>query len=145
MKTLSMAALTLLLCCACADPSAEGPAGSFITKGVPPDVASAEARWNESGITDYTMDVTIGECFCPGPMEYSVTVVDGQVTEHTSPSVLKHPEALTVERLFHWLSAWGPDAVEATFNGYGVPIEADVDAPNVADEQAHYVVTFEAT
>jgi hypothetical protein len=78
-------------------------------------------------------------------MEYSVTVVDGQVTEHTSPSVLKHPDVLTVDELFTWLGQWGPDAVTATYNDVGVPIEARGDAKNVVDERADYTVRFRAT
>jgi len=142
-RLMFFAMLVLLLGVSCGDPAAmpqanEGP-------GEPPtDLASAQEAWRHAGITDYTMDVKVTGCFCPQPLEYTVTVVDGQVTEHTSPPDLKHPEDLTVELLFSWLGQWGANDVQATYNEYGVPIEAHVDAPNVADEQADYAVTFQA-
>jgi hypothetical protein len=141
-----IAALVLVLALGCAKTTDTTVAGGDQQNAGPPtDLASAEAVWKEAGITDYTMDVTVTGCFCPAPMNYSVTVLDGQVTEKTYPADLKHPEALTVDLLFRWVGAHGDDAVQATYNDVGVPIEAHVDAPNIADEQADYAVTFKQT
>ena len=36
----------------------------------------------------------------------------------------------------------GPDGSTVTYNDVGVPIEMHLDAPDVANDQAHYTVTF---
>jgi uncharacterized protein DUF6174 len=109
------------------------------------DATSAEAAWNAAGITDYTMSVKITGCMaCGVPLEYSVTVSDGEVTEETSPSGFKDPEPMTVELLFDWLRPMSPDNLDATYNEVGVPIEAHVSSPpGVSDMQADYHVKFE--
>jgi hypothetical protein len=137
--------LVLAIGCAKATGSAVSP-GDQTSSAPPTDLKSAEAAWRQAGITSYTMDVKVTGCMaCGEPVEYSVTVVDGQVTDQTSPGDLKHPETLTVETLFRWIGAFGDDAVQATYNDVGVPIEAHVDAPDMADEQADYAVTFNQT
>lgn len=123
--------------------------GAWTKQGPPTSLADAQQRWKDSGISEYLMDVEVTGCFGPCPIEYSVTVVDGKVTHSvtvvdgivTQQSANSGSDPMTVERLFQQISGFGPDALEATYDDYGVPIEADVN-PTISDGQADYTVTF---
>jgi hypothetical protein len=139
-------AAALLVSIACANAST-ATAQDATTAQAATDLASAEAAWKAAGITDYTMSVKITGCMaCGVPLEYSVTVSDGEITEETSPSGFNDPEPMTVELLFDWLRPMSPDNLDATYNEVGVPIEAHVSSPpGVSDMQADYHVKFEQT
>ncbi len=82
---------------------------------------------------------------CVVPLQYSATVVDGEVTDQTVPHGIKD-DAPTVEGLFktiRWYQSQGADVNEmVTYNEMGVPVKMDMNAPNVTDVQAHYSVNF---
>ena len=141
------ALLVLLLATGCMRSSDPGTASS---PTVPTDLASAEDAWQRAAIRDYTLDVTITGCMaCGEPLKYSVNVVDGDVTDHTVPKGFNDDDPMTVEKLFKtigWYQRMGADVDQmVTYNDVGVPVEMNMNAPNVTDVQAHYSVTFART
>ena len=115
---------------------------------VPKDVATAEKVWRQLGIENYTLDIAVDDCMAcggPEPLRYSAVVTNGEKTSETDPPGQKPGYAPTVEDLFRTLEVVGPDGATATYNDVGVPIEMHIDAPEVADDQAHYTVTFTET
>jgi hypothetical protein len=115
---------------------------------VPKDVATAERVWRQLGIENYTLDIAVDECMAcggPEPLSYSVVVTNGKKTTETDPPGERPGYAPTVEDLFRMIEVVGPDGSTATYNDVGVPIEMNIDAPDVADDQAQYRVTFTET
>jgi hypothetical protein len=149
-KARSVAALiVLLLTTGCATSSPAGGSGNPSSSTAPTDLASAEAAWQQAAIRDYTLDVTIRGCMaCGVPLQYSVTVVDGDVTDHSAPKG-SNDDPMTVEDLFktiRWYQHMGADVDQmVTYNDVGVPVEMNMNAPNVSDVQADYSVTFAQT
>ena len=78
-------------------------------------------------------------------MRYSVVVTNGEKTSETDPPGQKTEYAPTVEDLFRMIEASGPIGSTVTYNDAGVPTEMSFDLPDVADDQAHYTVTFTET
>jgi hypothetical protein len=115
---------------------------------VPKDVATAERVWRQVGIDNYTLDIAIDECMAcggPGPLRYSAVVTNGEKTSETDPPGQKPGYAPTVEDLFRMIEASGSNGSTVTYNDAGVPTEMRFDVPDVADDQAHYTVTFTQT
>ena len=83
------------------------------------------------------------------PLKYSVTVVDADVTDHTVPKGFKDDDPMRVENLFKtigWYQRMGAEVDQmVTYNDVGVPVEMNMNAPNVTDVQAHDSVTFART
>lgn len=143
------ALLVLGLATGCVNSSRPGATSS---PTAPADFASAEEAWQRAAIKDYTLDVTITGCMaCADPLRYSVTVADGEVADRTVPQDLgvRHGQAPTVEDLFHtirWYQRNGADVDRmVTYNQVGVPVEMDLNVPNMTDVQAHYSVIFAQT
>jgi hypothetical protein len=115
---------------------------------VPKDVATAERVWRQAGIENYTLDVAVDGCMAcgdPEPLRYSVVVRNGEKTSETDPPGEKPGYAPTVENLFRMIEASGPNGSTVTYNDAGVPTEMRFDVPDVADDQAHYTITFTET
>jgi hypothetical protein len=111
----------------------------------PKSLAAAEQAWREAGIESYTLDIAVDGCMAcggPEPLSYSVVVTNGEKTSETDPPAWKSGYAPTVEDLFRMLEVVGPDGSTATYNDVGVPIEMNIDAPDVADDQAQYTIKF---
>jgi hypothetical protein len=114
----------------------------------PKSLAAAEQAWHRAGIKNYTLDIAVDDCMAcggPEPLRYSVVVANGEKTSETDPPGWKPGYAPTVEDLFRTLEVVGPEGSRATYNGVGVPIEIQVDAPDVADDQSHYSITYTET
>jgi hypothetical protein len=114
----------------------------------PKSLAAAEQAWHQAGIENYTLDITVDDCMAcggPEPLSYSVVVANSEKTSETDPPSEKRGYAPTVEDLFRMLEVVGPDGSTATYNDVGVPIEMHIDAPDVADDQAQYTITFTET
>lgn len=139
--------MLVLAAAGCAKSTPAGSPTDTETSPPPPsDVASAEATWREAAIQNYTLDVTITGCMmCGEPLRYKLTVTSGKVTDQTVPSLMKDETAPTVDDLFHLIESYGPDDSKVKYNDVGVPVDIDVDAPEVSDDQAHYEVTFTRT
>lgn len=143
------ALFVLLLATGCATSSSPGGSGTPSSSTAPTDLVSAEDAWQQAAIQNYTLDVTITGCMaCGVPLKYSVTVVDGGVTDHSAPKG-SNDDPMTVEHLFKtigWYQRMGADVDQmVTYNGVGVPVEMNMNAPNETDVQAHYSVTFAQT
>ncbi len=82
---------------------------------------------------------------CVDPLQYSVTVTDGTVTDETIPPFNKRGSAPTVDDLFKLIENYGPDGSEVNYNDAGVPIEMHLDMPQVSDDQGDYKITFAQT
>ncbi len=145
-----VALFVLLLATGCANSSPHSGSGTPSSSTAPTDLASAEDAWQQAVVRDYTLDVTITGCMaCGVPLKYSVTVVHGDVTDHRVPKGFKDDDPMTVENLFktiRWYQRMGADVDQmVTYNDVGVPVEMNMNAPNVTDVQAHYSVTFAQT
>jgi hypothetical protein len=122
-------------------------AGSVYPK-VPNDVATAERVWRQAGIENYTLDVAVDGCMAcggPEPLRYSVVVTNGHKTSETEPPNMKPGYAPTVEDLFRMIEASGSNGSTVAYNDAGVPTEMHFDAPDLADDQAQYTITFTET
>lgn len=122
-------------------------AGSVYPR-IPKDVATAEKVWRQAGIEDYTLDVAVDGCMAcggPEPLRYSVVVTNGEKTSETNPPGQKPGYAPTVEDLFRMIEVSGLNGSTVKYNDAGVPTEMSFDAPDVADDQAHYTITFTET
>ncbi len=115
---------------------------------VPKDVATAERVWRRAGIGNYTLDIAVDGCMAcggPEPLRYSVVVTNGEKTSETDPPGEMPGYAPTIENLFRMIEASGPNGSTVTYNDAGVPTEMRFDVPDVADDQAHYTITFTET
>ena len=129
--------------CTTSTTTGESSPGGNTDASPPTDVAGAEDAWRQAAITDYTLDVTVTGCMlCGEPLRYSVTVVDGKVSDETEPAFNKPGSSPTVEELFTWIEHYGPDGSKVTYNDVGVPIEMHLDMPQVFDDQGDYQITF---
>jgi hypothetical protein len=84
-------------------------------------------------------------CGGPEPLRYSAVVTNGEKTSETDPPSEKPGYAPTVEDLFRMIEASGPNGSTATYNDAGEPTEMHFDAPDAADDQAQYTITFTET
>jgi hypothetical protein len=114
----------------------------------PKSLAAAELAWHQAGIENYRLDIAVDECMAcggPEPLRYSVVVTNGEKTSETDPPGQKPGFAPTVENLFRMIEVSGPNGSTVTYNDVGVPTEMRFDAPDIADDQAQYTVTFTET
>lgn len=114
---------------------------------IPQRLERARELWESREISSYSVEVE-QHCFCGGPVQYKMTVRNGEVEEIVDletgePS--EHLEAFsTISEWFDWLeqaAGRDPRKLDLEFDPfYGFPTFVDYDqAKNIADEEMRLV------
>jgi len=110
---------------------------------IPRNLAEARELWESRNIRSYTVDVE-QICFCGGPRNYRMTVVDEEVVEvvdlQSGSEVGQLDPYNTISEWFDWLEQYAvndPIKLELKFDDrYGFPIFVDYDqSREIVDEE----------
>ncbi|MDX1617916.1 MAG: DUF6174 domain-containing protein [Balneolaceae bacterium] len=115
---------------------------------VPPSLQNAKQRWESLNIQHYAVEVE-QRCFCGGPIDYRMTVRNGEVVEvvdlRTGEQVAWLEPYFTISDWFDWLekaASRDPVKFDLEFNSqYGYPAFVDYDqSKQIADEEMHLIL-----